>query len=121
MVCHAPATAVRLGVDRFPAFDVLELFAFVYPATFALPTVAGLARFLGLTIPKRLDDQPAALREAARTLLAHLARIPELETKVLAGVAGAMTRGGWLWGPPVLAALGAEVETQKGYGPAAGL
>ena len=32
ILCHAPATARRLGVERFPAFDLLELFAFVRPA-----------------------------------------------------------------------------------------
>ncbi len=32
VVCHGPATAARLGVIRFPARDVLELFAFVRPA-----------------------------------------------------------------------------------------
>src|SRR3954467_2257216 len=48
IVCHGPATAARLRVDRFPAHDVLELFAFVHPATFALPTVRGLAQVLKL-------------------------------------------------------------------------
>ena len=48
LVCHAPATARRLGVDPFPAFDILELFAFVRPAAFCVPTPQGLAEQLGL-------------------------------------------------------------------------
>src|ERR1700679_3833082 len=43
IVCHARATARRLGTDRFVAFDLLDLFAFVHPAQFCLPTVRGLA------------------------------------------------------------------------------
>ncbi len=121
MVCHAPAAAARLRQDRFPAFDVLELFAFVHPATFCLPTVAGLAAALGLPRPDSFEDQPVTLRGAAQTLLISLSRLHELETKALAAVAGAMTRGGWLWGPAVLAALGGDPNETKGYGPAAGL
>ena len=121
MVCHAPATAARLQQDRFPAFDVLELFAFVHPAKFCLPTVAGLAAALGLPRPDSFEDQPVTLRDAAQTLLISLSRLHDLETKALAAIAGAMTRGGWLWGPAVLAALGGDPNEAKGYGPAAGL
>ena len=32
LVCHAKATAARLGTSPFPAFDLLELFAFARPA-----------------------------------------------------------------------------------------
>ncbi len=121
MICHGPATAARLQVDRFPAFDVLELFAFVHPAVFCLPTVTGLASALGLPRPKSFEDHPVTLRDAARTLLISLSRLHELETKALAAIAGAMTRGGWLWGPAVLAALGGDPNETRGYGPAAGL
>src|SRR5665213_400529 len=48
MVCHARATARRLGVTGFAALDLLELFAFVRPAQFCVPTPRGLAAALGL-------------------------------------------------------------------------
>ena len=121
MVCHAPATAERLRQERFPAFDVLELFAFVYPARFCLPTVMGLATALKLNKPANFEDHPLTLRDAAQELLTSLLKLHELETKALASIAGAMTRGGWLWGPAVLAALGGDPNQAKGYGPAAGL
>src|ERR1700747_1589474 len=47
MLCHGPATARRLEVPGFPALDLLELFAFVYPARFWLPTPRGVAEALG--------------------------------------------------------------------------
>src|ERR1700720_2274429 len=50
MLCHARATARRLEVPIFPALDLLELFAFVRPARFCVPTPRGLAAALGLDL-----------------------------------------------------------------------
>ncbi len=110
MLCHAPATARRLGVERFPAFDLLELFAFVRPALFCLPTPRGLAQALDLPAPADLDDEAATLHAAARALLAELAE--QAGARVRA-IAWAMTRGGWPWGPVVLAALGLSTADDK--------
>src|SRR5689334_20989000 len=46
MLCHGPATARRLDIPPFPSLDVLELFAFVHPARFCVPTPRGLAESL---------------------------------------------------------------------------
>src|SRR5437667_7424927 len=54
MLCHGRAVARRLGVTPFPALDLLELFAFVRPARFCLPTPRGLAAVLGLARPLHL-------------------------------------------------------------------
>ncbi len=121
MLCHGPATAARLKIETLPACDVLELFAFVHPASFCLPTIAGLAQALALPQPATLEDRPMTLRAAAQALLSELARLPDVETKPLAEVAGAMARGGWNWGAAVLAALGGDPNVAKGFGPAAGL
>src|SRR5277367_3794873 len=50
MVCHARATARRLDIAGFAALDLLELFAFVRPARFCVPTPRGLAAALGLAL-----------------------------------------------------------------------
>src|SRR6185312_5071075 len=104
-LCHARATARRLGVHVFPAFDLLELHAFVRPARFCLPTPRGLAVALGLPLPRPgLADAALTLVAAARALLGELkARAPDGEAHA---VALAMERGGWGWGAAVLAALG---------------
>jgi ATP-dependent DNA helicase DinG len=57
MVCHAPATARRLNTSPFRALDLLELFAFVRPATFCRPTPSGLADALELGAPAGIDDE----------------------------------------------------------------
>ena len=56
LVCHAPAVAARLGLENIPAFDLLELFAFVRPARFCLPTVRGLCEVLGLLVPATPEE-----------------------------------------------------------------
>ncbi len=106
VVCHAPRVARRLGTGPFPALDALELFAFVRPAKFCLPTVSGLARATGLARPGGLADEAAALSEAVAVLIDELAGLDGVARDRALAIAEAMTRGGWRWGGRVLAALG---------------
>jgi ATP-dependent DNA helicase DinG len=110
IVVHAPATARRLGVERFPALDLLELFAFVRPAQFCLPTPRGLSAALGLTVKHDLAGEAAALFRATQILLDELAEpVRPLPPDTLP-IARMMARGGWRWAPSVLAALGDAAE-----------
>jgi ATP-dependent DNA helicase DinG len=102
MLCHARATARRLDMQEFAALDLLELFAFVRPAEFCVPTPRGLAEALGLSVPHRPAEACVALATAARALLQELGGDTDPETRA---VAEAMDRGGWLWAPAVIAAL----------------
>src|SRR6188768_1262204 len=72
LILNAPLVASRLGYPDLSGLDLLELFAFVHPARFAVPTPKGLADALGLEPPA--DDGAAApfLLRAAETLLATL-------------------------------------------------
>ncbi len=110
MLCHARATARRMGVVAFPAFDLLELYAFIRPARFCLPTPRGLAAALGLPLPRYgAGDEALSLVQAAAALLTELKTAgPDGEAQA---VAAAMERGGWAWGTAVLAALGAAPAT----------
>ncbi len=103
LVCHAKATAARLRVAPFAAFDVLELFAFVRPARFVLPTPRGLAQALGLALPGTQEREAESLMASAGALLAELA---DGSDGTAHKIAAAMASGGWPWGPAVLAALG---------------
>ena len=70
LLLNAPLIAARLGLPELSGLDLLELFAFVHPARFAVPTPAGIARAVGLDVP---EDGPASaefLRDAAAALLA---------------------------------------------------
>jgi ATP-dependent DNA helicase DinG len=119
ILCHARATARRLDASLFPAFDLLELFAFVHPARFCVPTPRGLAEALGLPRPARPADACVSLATAARALLEMLGAETDAELRALAE---AMERGGWIWAPAVLAALPPpEPAAPGGARPTAGL
>jgi ATP-dependent DNA helicase DinG len=109
LVAHAAMTARRLGLHAPPRspriFDVLELFAFARPATFAAPSAAGLAQALGLPEPKGPEQQAQTLQLAAATLLAELATTPTPSREEATAVAETLARAGWPWGVAVLAAL----------------
>jgi len=118
LVCHGRAAARRLGLERFDAYDLLELYAFVRPARFCPPTPAGLAVALGLPVPADTAGRLLSLRRAAVLLLRELETEGRLDAQARA-LAPAMARGGWLWGPYVLQALGLTAEAaatgDKGY------
>ena len=109
LVCHAPAVARRLGLDRFAARDLLELYAFVRPASFCVPTARGLAEALDLPPPARLEDEPLLLMRTAERLLAELSA-REAGDEQTTALAQAMTRGDWSWGSAALAALGTSED-----------
>lgn len=118
LLCHLPAVAARLKCDPFPCYDLLELFAFVRPARFCLPTVRGLAQVLNLPAPRHHEDEAELLARAAYQLLDELMRLtprdhPSRQSDAR-GTAWAMTKVGWSWGPGVIAALGAEDEQGRG-------
>lgn len=116
LVVHAPDTAARLGLETIEARDLLELFAFVRPASFCLPTPRGLAEALDVAG----DDELAALPRIARALIDELEDMAALASPELKETALAMARGGWRWGPEVIAALGIG-EPAKKPRPLAGL
>lgn len=108
VVCHLAATARRLGMDPFPAFDALELFAFVRPAAFCVPTPGGLAQACGIPVSGHGEDAPLELMRVVEVLLSELARHrsdPEIRR-----LAWSMARGGWLWGEFVLYAIGVPAD-----------
>ncbi len=117
LLAHRLSCARKLDLNPFSAFDVLELFAFTFPARHCLPTPRGLAKALNLEIPINLEDQALSLYEAVSALLASLSRLSGKEQKTASQIALTMSQSGWNWGPSVLAALG----TVESGGPLGGL
>ena len=107
LICHRKWSEARLQAELPKAVDVLELFAFVRPAQFCLPTPAGLAARLGLAVPVSPEDKTLTLFYAAQKLLDELAGQPDKVKQKLARLADMMGRGGWQWTGPVMASLGA--------------
>lgn len=117
LVVHAPATAARLGLDTLPARDLLELYAFVRPASFCLPTVRGLAEALDLSC----DDELATLPAIAKALIAEMEDMAALVSPELKDIALSMARGNWVWGETVLRAMNIDPSPARKPRPGAGL
>jgi ATP-dependent DNA helicase DinG len=105
IILNAPLVGQRLGYPELSGLDLLELFAFIHPARFAVPTAAGLSRTLGLEPPSSEADAAAALQHIAARLLAILAN-PDWREREGAWTANAtLHRLGWAWAPLVGARL----------------
>ncbi|MXO84899.1 ATP-dependent DNA helicase [Altererythrobacter aurantiacus] len=70
LLVNAPLVATRLGYPDLSGLDLLELFAFVHPARFCVPTPKGLADALDLPVPESDDEAPLLLQRAAAKLFA---------------------------------------------------
>lgn len=100
ILLNAPLAAQRLGYPDLSGLDLLELFAFLRPARFMVPTPRGLARTLGIAGPA--DDAAVApfLRDAAKAMLA----ITETDWPEREGAwhaAQSLTKLRWSWAPAV--------------------
>ena len=100
LVAHGAFVAGRLGTRAVPMlFDVLELFAFVRPGRPFVPSALGLARALGLAVPRTPEEAAACLFAIARALLAEFAGWPDDVRAALAPLIGTLDRAGWCWAP----------------------
>jgi ATP-dependent DNA helicase DinG len=95
----APIIGQRLGYPDLAGLDLLELFAFIHPARFAVPTPKGLAAALGISGGDAIADAdvPRLLLACAGKLLETLTRQdwPEREGAWDAGQALGRLR--WPW------------------------
>lgn len=101
ILLNAPLTGSRLGYGELSGLDLLELFAFVHPARFAVPTAAGLAAAVGLPAPVDAKAEPQTLRAIAQALLDRLEAPDWAEARGAYGAAQALHRLRWGWGAEV--------------------
>lgn len=115
LVCHAPHTKSRINFESFFTFDVLELFAFVHPTRFCVPTPAGICQTLGCNPPKDFEDYPFALLDIARQLLTDLQKdvlSEKADPLKIARVMGLKGKG-WPWAPYIVMALGETYNPEE--------
>ena len=98
ILLNAPLVGQRLGYPELSGLDLLELFAFVHPARFVVPTVKGLAEALGGLPP--VDDSAAAsvLRVIAASLVGQTDKSDWAEREGAWTSAITLGRLGWPWG-----------------------
>ena len=99
IILNAPLVGQRLGYPELSGLDLLELFAFIHPARFAVPTVAGLCRAVGIDENPGDADAVIALQTIAARLLEQLDSPgwPEREGAWTAN--STLHRLGWSWAP----------------------
>lgn len=106
LVVNRVLAARRLGLPALYAYDVLELFAFIRPARYCLPTIGGLLAALTVNAETgNPEDDCLAVQQIAAKLLEDPAAQTYRYRAGASRVAMMMARAGWAWGPLVLKAL----------------
>ncbi len=112
ILLNAPLAAQRLGYPDLSGLDLLELFAFLRPARFMVPTPRGLARTLGITEPEGDAGVASFLRDAAMAMLAIAeGDWPEREGAWHAAQSLAKLR--WSWAPAVTQRLTRPEQAER--------
>ncbi|MET0240332.1 MAG: ATP-dependent DNA helicase [Sphingobium sp.] len=113
LLLNTPLVGARLGYAELSGLDLLELFAFVHPARFAIPSAAGLAEAVGLTPPATDEEAVMALPLIAARLLDQMGS-PEWRSRQGAWTAARnLERARWPWAPFVRAALPATPGAEE--------
>jgi ATP-dependent DNA helicase DinG len=99
IILNAPLVGQRLGYPELSGLDLLELFAFLHPARFVVPTVAGLSRALGLEPPAAEADATRSLQRIADRLLSVLEDVDWQEREGAWTSNATLHRLGWGWAP----------------------
>lgn len=113
LLLNAPLVATRLGYPDLSGLDLLELFAFIHPARFMVPTPKGLAHVLDLPEPDSDDAVPALLQIAAETLLATCADPAWQEREGAWSALQNLARLRWPWAPLLAARLAAPAKAER--------
>lgn len=113
LLLNATLTGDRLGYPELSGLDLLELFAFLYPARFAVPTPAGIAASIGLEAPKAEEDIAPFLRLAAAAMLASLDEPDWPEREGAWHGLQALGRQRWPWASLMQSRLGPPDKAER--------
>ena len=113
LILNAPLTGQRLGYPDLNGLDLLELWAFVYPAHFLVPTPKGLAEALDLPAIASEADIPALLQMATARLLDRIESPAWEEREGAWTAAQALHRLRWPWAPLVARRIAQPQEAER--------
>ncbi len=113
LMLNAPLVATRLGYPDLSGLDLLELFAFVFPARFVVPTPKGLTHALDLAEPEGDDAVPALLQQAAEALLATCQSPNWAEREGAWSALQNLTRLRWSWAPLLTARIETPAKAER--------
>ena len=110
ILLNAPLVGQRLGHAELSGLDLLELFAFVHPARFMVPTPKGLAHALGLAEAGDEAGIARLLIAATQKLLATLGDPDWAERQGAWDAGQALARARWSWAAAVTTRLARPVK-----------
>lgn len=113
ILLNAPLIGQRLGYPELSGLDLLELFAFIHPARFAVPTPKGLARAIGLAPPENDAEAAGFLRRAAEALLSRPADPHWAEREGAWSSAQSLFRMRWAWAGALIERLHKPVRDER--------
>ncbi|MGB7405927.1 MAG: ATP-dependent DNA helicase, partial [Pacificimonas sp.] len=113
IVVNAPVVGAKLGYAELSGLDLLELFAFVHPAEFAVPTVSGLAAYLKLEVPDDGAAEARSLLAITHELLGFMGQLDWHQRGGAWGSAQALSRAHWPWALHALTAMGAPPKPER--------
>ncbi|MCJ8158628.1 ATP-dependent DNA helicase [Sphingomonas sp. LaA6.9] len=113
IVLNAPLVGQRLGYPELSGLDLLELFAFIHPARFAVPTPKGLARAIGLAPPQTDSAVADFLRNAAEALLERSDDPHWTEREGAWTAAQTLVRMRWPWAAVIAERLEAPARAER--------
>jgi ATP-dependent DNA helicase DinG len=113
ILLNAPLVGQRLGYPELSGLDLLELFAFVHPARFVVPTVKGFAEALGIATPADESEAASVLRLSATALIAQLGKDNWAEREGAWTSAITLGRLGWPWGEIISDVLARPKESER--------
>lgn len=90
-----------LNISPANCLDILELFAFTYPAQFIAPIIEGLALFFNHKKPQNLEEEALCIYHSLQNIFGHLRHLPLEERYKLNNINHFMAQSGWLWAPIV--------------------
>lgn len=109
IVCHSAFITLRLKVDAFQAMDILELWAFVYPARPVVPTISGILHTLDMYPSNDTPENMAGAIMRAITFIVESITSESGKPSVESMVAS-LGKTGWGWAKPLMHTL--QMNTQ---------
>lgn len=109
----ATLTGDRLGYPELSGLDLLELFAFLFPARFAVPTPAGIAAAMGIAPPDSEADVAAFLPRAAAAMLDRAGDAAWPEREGAWHGLQALSRQRWPWAPLLQPRISAPERSER--------
>jgi ATP-dependent DNA helicase DinG len=113
LMLNAPLVATRLGYPDLSGLDLLELFAFIHPARFVVPTAKGLAHALDLPEPDGDGAIPLLLQQAAEALLTTCEQADWAAREGAWSTLQNLTRQRWPWAPLLAPRIAQPAQAER--------